>query len=68
MPKLVIRAIRTDGLTLIIEKAMLLKRKNLRTLINVVSNLYNKVTGCLSVCLYQRISLTAEPIGFFFTG
>ena len=51
MPKLVIRAIRTDGLTLIIEKAMLLKRKNLRILINVVSNPYNKVTVCLSVCL-----------------
>ena len=23
---------------------------------------------CLSVCLYRRISLTAEPIRFFFTG
>ena len=29
---------------------------------------YTKVTGCLSVCLYRRISLTAEPIGFSLTG
>ena len=29
---------------------------------------YNKVTGCLSVCLYRRISLTGEPIWFSFTG
>ena len=33
---------------------------------------YTKVTGCesisLSVCLYGRISLTAEPIGFSLTG
>ena len=27
-----------------------------------------KVTGCLFVCLYQRFSLTAEPIGFSLTG
>ena len=69
MPKLEIKA---DGLTPIIVKAVLLKRKNLRILINVVSNPYNKVTGCLSVCLsvcqYQRISLTTEPIRFTFTG
>ena len=36
------------------------------------NNPYTKVTGCLSVCLsvclYRRISLTAEPIGFFLTG
>ncbi len=32
-----------------------------------LNNPYNKVTGCLSVCLYQRISLTAEPIQFYFT-
>ena len=25
---------------------------------------YNKVTGCLSVFLYRRISLTAEPLLF----
>ena len=28
---------------------------------------YNKVTGSLSVCLYQMILLTAEPIWFYFT-
>ena len=29
---------------------------------------YNKVTGCVSVCLYRMISLTAELIGFYLTG
>ena len=28
---------------------------------------YNKVTGCLSLCVYRRISLTTEPIWFSFT-
>ena len=31
-------------------------------------NPYNKVTGCVFVCLYRRISLTAEPSWFSFTG
>ena len=31
-------------------------------------NPYNKVTGCLSVYLYQRILLTTKPIRFSFTG
>ena len=29
---------------------------------------YNKVTVCLFSCLFIRISLTAQPIGFSFTG
>ena len=30
--------------------------------------LYYKVTGCLSVCSYRRIPLTAEPVWLIFTG
>ena len=37
-----------------------------------VNNPYDRVTGCLSVCLsiclYRRISLTTEPIRFSYTG
>ena len=36
---------------------------------NFLQDPYNKVKGCLfvclSVCLFRRISLTAEQIGFF---
>ena len=31
------------------------------------SYLFNEITGSLCVCLYRRISLTTEPIWFFFT-
>ena len=46
--------------------------KNMIYLFNIYKVLpYNKVIGslsvCLSVCVYRRISLTAEPVWFSFT-
>ena len=41
------------------------KRKCLKSNLNYS---YNKVTWSLSVCVYRKIPLTAEPIWFSFTG
>ncbi len=50
------------------------KQKSLKFQENVILTFiipvypYNKETRCVFVCLYQRILLTAEPIGLSFTG